>query len=463
MADSSCKEGLFGTDGIRGTPGFYPLTDGMVFKIGLSVAKIINYKDKLSSSVVIGRDTRLTGKHIETILCDAINFYGIDVFSAGVITTPGLSFLVKDLGADMGIMISASHNKPTDNGIKFFNPEGFKLPRDEEAMIESIIFSNLIHRPAGIKVQHKGEIKSVKKAREKYIDFLISSVGAVDLSGLHIVVDCGWGAASGIAARLYRKLKARVTSIHDKPKGENINIGGALKPDLLAELVCKEKADIGVALDGDGDRCILIDEKGNILDGDYILAIMAEYLIGRKELPKNTVVATVMSNLGLKQYIKDKGGNVVITSVGDKHVLEALKKNGLNLGGEQSGHIIFLDYLPSPDGLLASLQVLKVIKDTGKPLSELTKYMTKFPQVLVNVEVKAKIPFKDIPSVHEKLDYFNDLIKDSGRILLRYSGTENLARIMVEGKDKKLITEIANTLAEVIKREIGTTTEELHK
>ena len=455
MADYSHKEGLFGTDGIRGTPGFYPLTDGMIFKIGLSVAKIIKYKNKPSSSVVIGRDTRLTGKRIEAILCDAINFYGIDVFSAEVITTPGLSFLVKDSGADMGIMISASHNKPTDNGIKFFNPEGLKLPCDEEAMIESIIFSNLIHRPAGIKVQRTGEVKPVKKARVKYIDFLISSVDAVDLSGFHIVVDCGWGAASGIAARLYRKLKARVTSIHDKPKGENINIGGALKPDSLAELVRKEKADIGVALDGDGDRCILIDEKGNILDGDYILAIMTEYLIGRKELPKNTVVATVMSNLGFKQYIKDKGGNVVITNVGDKHVLEALKKDGLNLGGEQSGHIIFLDYLPSPDGLLTSLQVLKVIKDTGKPLSELTKYMTKFPQVLVNVEVKAKIPFKDIPSVHEKLDYFKDLIKDSGRILLRYSGTENLARIMVEGKDKKLITQIANTLADVIKKEIG--------
>jgi len=461
MRDYSERERLFGTDGIRGTPGFYPLTDGMIFKIGLSIAKIIAYKRRKKDAprVVIGRDTRLTGRRIEAILCDALNFYSIDVFSTGVITTPALSFLVREIGVDMGIMISASHNKPTDNGIKFFGPEGFKLSYEEEEWIENIIFSNLIHRPTTLRNQHMGKVYPIKRAQGQYINFLKSTVKDLTLENMHIAIDCGWGAGSQIAPRLYRKLKANVTSIHDEPKGESINIGGALDPSYLSKIVLQKNADIGIALDGDGDRCILVDEKGNILDGDYILAIIADYLIKKRELPKNTIVTTVMNNFGLRLFLEEIGGKIITTKVGDKYVLKALKENGLNIGGEQSGHIIFLDYLPSPDGLLTSLQVLRVLKEAGKPLSEIAGRMVKFPQVLVNVEVRKKIPFSDMPSVYGELDYFNDLLKGKGRILLRYSGTENVARVMVEGKDEKLIQEIANTLAEAIKKEIGTATE----
>ena len=452
------KESIFGTDGIRGTPGIYPLTDGMIFKIGLSVAKIIQYRQKEGiscSCVVIGRDTRLTGSRIEAILADAITFHGIDVYFAGVITTPGLSFMVKEKSSHMGIMISASHNKPEDNGIKFFNKEGFKLSRGEEDFMTEVIVSNIIHRPDETRKYRVGQTQNIKKAHAQYVKFLISTIGGVKLRGLRIALDCGWGAASGFAAQIYKKLGANITSIHDEPKGENINIGGALKPSYLADLVIKEKADIGIALDGDGDRCILVDEKGNVLDGDYILAIMGNYLIDKKELPQNTLVATVMSNMGLKMSLASKGGKVIVTDVGDKHVVEALRNNNLTLGGEQSGHIVFLNHLPSPDGLLTSLQILKVMSDTGKSLSELASCMSKFPQVLVNVKVREKIPFSDLPSVYEQLDYYKSKLKDDGRILLRYSGTENLARVMVEGRDDKLINETANALAETIKKEIG--------
>ena len=456
--DNLRKESIFGTDGIRGTPGIYPLTDGMIFKIGLSVAKIIQYRRKEGTScscVVIGRDTRLTGSRIEAILADAITFHGIDVYFAGVITTPGLSFLVREKSAHMGIMISASHNKPEDNGIKFFNSRGLKLSRGEEDFMTEVIVSNIIHRPDETRKYRVGQTRNIKKAHAQYVKFLISTIGGAKLRHLRIALDCGWGAASGFAAQIYKKLGAAVTSIHDEPKGENINIGGALKPSYLSDLVIKEKADIGIALDGDGDRCILVDEKGNVLDGDYILAIMGNYLIDKGGLPQNTIVATVMSNMGLKVSLAQKSAKMIVTDVGDKHVVEAIRENNLTLGGEQSGHIVFLNHLPSPDGLLTSLQILKVMSDTGKSLSELAGCMSKFPQILVNVKVKEKIPFSGLPSVYEQLDYYKSKLKDDGRILLRYSGTENLARVMVEGRDDKLINEIANTLAETIKKEIG--------
>ncbi len=458
-------ERLFGTDGIRGTPGTYPLTDGMIFKIGVSIARIILYKNKGSGpfKVVIGRDTRLTGMRIESILSDAITFYGVDVYFAGTITTPGLAFLVKDTGADMGIMISASHNKATDNGIKFFNEKGVKISRHEEEWIENIIFNTLVRsRDNGFHPTRRGKTYSLDDARKRYTDFLISTVKGLDLSGLKVGIDCGWGAASGFACGIYQALGAIVSCIHDKPSGENINEGGAIDPSGLRQLVMVSGLDVGVALDGDGDRCILVDEKGNILDGDYIMAFTALYMMDKRTLARDTLVVTVMSNMGLHVAIKERGGKIIVTPVGDKHVLEALITNNLNLGGEQSGHIIFRDYSPTPDGLLTGLQALKVISDTGKSLAELASCMKKFPQVLVNVPVKEKKPFEEMESVKKQLEYFNDLLKGKGRILLRYSGTERLARVMVEGKDKKVITEIANTLADEIKKEIGATTTEVN-
>ena len=330
-----------------------------------------------------------------------------------------------------------------------------KLSREEEDWIEEVILSNLIHSTNTLRAAAIGSVYSVKKAQAKYIKFLLSTVPKLKLEGMRLVVDCGWGAASQLISRIYKKLGADVIAINDKPRGSRINIGGAIQPSYLRQVVLKEKADIGIALDGDGDRCIFIDEQGNILDGDYIMAIVGNHFIRQGKLINNTLVTTVMSNLGLKISLEENGGKLVTTGVGDKYVLEELKKHNLNLGGEQSGHIIFLNHLPSPDGLLTSLQVLKVMRETGSSLGKLAETMAKLPQVLVNVAVKEKRDFSDMPSVCGQLDNFNNQLKGLGRILLRYSGTERLARIMVEGKNQKLINKIANTLAETIRKEIG--------
>ncbi len=451
-------EKIFGTDGIRGTPGTYPLTDGMVFKIGGSVARLLHYKRKEKDSplkVIIGKDTRLSGYRIETILSDAVSSYGVDVVLAGIIPTPGLAFLVKELSADMGIMISASHNKPTDNGIKFFSSGGYKiLPQDEE-WIEEIIFNNLIHSFVDLTCQTRGEISPFEPADSLYLNFLKSILGNLDLEGMKVCLDCCCGATATFARRLFEQLKAQVISINDSPCGENINRGGAMNPEILKGLVVNSRSDIGFAFDGDGDRMILVDEEGSILDGDYILAIIAGYLLKNQRLPKDTIVATVMSNYGLKLAIEKLGGNIIFTDVGDKYVLESLIKNNLNLGGEQSGHIILLEHSPTPDGLLTALKIIKILKEQNTSLSELAKCFKKMPQILVNVKVKEKKPFDSIPSVWEAISDSNTRLKDKGRLLLRYSGTEPLARIMVEGEDENSIAEIAHSLAARIKEEIG--------
>ncbi|MFH1458693.1 MAG: phosphoglucosamine mutase [Candidatus Omnitrophota bacterium] len=453
------KDKLFGTDGIRGTPGVYPLTDGMLFKIGSGIG---HYVSSISPTrrtkklkVLIGKDTRLSGEQLESILADSLKEQGIDVSLVGIITTPGLSFLTADLKADVGIMISASHNKATDNGIKFFNAKGFKFSPEEENQIEDIIFNTLMRDVDKENLLGLGKITKTRNAQPKYVKFLASTLEGSDLSGLRIALDCAFGAACPFGKKLFQDLGAEVHSIHDTPHGHNINVGGAINPDFLKALVLKEKADIGIAVDGDGDRGILVDEKGNILDGDFTIAIMAKYLLEKNRLPKNTLVTTVMCNYGLRAFLQEIGAEIHLTDVGDKHVLEALLKNNLNLGGEQSGHIIFLDYLSTPDGLLTALQVLKVMKDTDCSLSELSKCITKYPQILVNIKVKEKVPFEKMPSVTKKLQQGNEQLKDKGRILLRYSGTEDLARVMVEGKDKNAIHRIAHSIAREIRQEIG--------
>ena len=452
---------FFGTDGIRGVPGVYPLTDGMIFKIGLSIAKFVLYKEnrKEFSKIVIARDTRISGTRIETILTDAVNSYGIDVLSAGIITTAGLSFLVKNLNADMGVMISASHNNPDDNGIILFNAEGFKLLENEEEWIENIIFNNIINRSEDVELKKRGNVYIIRKALSKYMKFLMSTAQGLNLEGICVALDCGWGASSVLAAPLLKKLGASVISINDSLSGENINSGGAVDPSELLKLTLESKADLGVAFDGDGDRVVLIDEKGNILDGDVIMAIIARYFLERDKLPKKTIVATEMSNRGLKVCLEESGAEIIFTKVGDKYVLEKLIKEGLNLGGEQSGKIIFKDYLPVSEGLLTAFQVLKVMNDTNSRLSELSQCIEKVPQVLINVKVREKRPFEDIPMLCEKIDLFNSRLQDDGRILLRYSGTENVARVMVEGAEKDLIENMADSLAELIEKEIGITAE----
>jgi phosphoglucosamine mutase len=451
------RQQLFGTDGIRGTPGEYPLTNGMLSKIATGISHFVFAKKTASKKmrVVIGKDTRLSGEQIEIILAETFTFHGIDVDLVGIITTPGLAYLTHNFKADIGVMISASHNKAQDNGIKFFNSRGCKLSLEEEEQIEDIIFKSLVDKTIDYCRKQHGKIQRVKDAQIKYTKFLSSTLEGKDLKGVRIALDCAFGAASGFARQLFEKSGAKVFSINDTPNGDSINIGGAIDPSFIKALVLKTKSDIGVAVDGDGDRGILVDETGHVLDGDYTMAIIARYLLKEKKLTHDTLVTTVMSNYGLKAALSDLGGKIITANVGDKFVLEALLNNNLKFGGEQSGHIIFLDYLSTPDGLLTALQVLKVMRETKKTLSELSKCLTKYPQVLINIKVKERRPFEDMPAVAEKLQDFNNRLKDQGRILLRYSGTEALARVMVEGFDKDLIENIANSLADEIRQEIG--------
>ncbi len=459
------QQKLFGTDGIRGTPGVYPLTDHMLGVIAQSLAQsILDVQHrtpytvlrtrKSRTRIVIGKDTRLSGENIEGILSDNISCLGVDVLLVGTMTTPGLSFFVQDLKADAGVMISASHNKASDNGIKFFNSQGYKFSEIEEEKVESLIFERLINKNKP-QVKAQGKVTTVADAQVRYSEFLKSTVKGLDLKGITVALDCAWGAAAPFAKSVFQGLGAEVVSIHDKPSGHNINEGGAINPSILRKLVLDSKADIGVAVDGDGDRGILVNGNGEIVDGDCTIAIIARSLVQQNKLPKKTVVGTVMSNYGLRVSLEELGVKLIATNVGDKYVLEALLANNLKLGGEQSGHIIFLDYLSTPDGLLTALQVLRVMKDSHKTLSELCKCMTKFPQILVNIKVKEKKPFEQMPSVNAKLESYTNRLKDEGRILLRYSGTEHLARVMIEGKDKDLIEEMANSLAQEIKEEIG--------
>ncbi|MFA5362068.1 MAG: phosphoglucosamine mutase [Candidatus Omnitrophota bacterium] len=452
------KKHLFGTDGIRGTPGVYPLTDGMLVKIAKAIADfVLSQKPHGEKNcVVIGKDTRLSGRQIERIIAETISSCGVNVLLAGTITTPGLSFLVRDLGCNTGIMISASHNKASDNGIKLFNHLGHKLSPKEEEHIEYDIFCNMTDTryPKNTR-KTKSTITTVKDSQKRYINFLISTVKGLNLKGTCVALDCAWGAASPFAKKIFTTLGATVKAIHDKPSGRNINEGGAISPHNLKDIVVKTNADIGIAVDGDGDRGILIDEKGAILDGDYTMAVIAGYLLRRGELPHKSIIATVMSNLGLQMALEPQGIKIIRTDVGDKHVLEALLKHKVIFGGEQSGHIIFLNYLPAPDGLLTALQMLKIMKDTRLSLSRLCQCFKKYPQILINIKVKEKKHFEDIPLLSKKLKHYETKLKTEGRILLRYSGTELLARVMVEGKDKTLVEETAHTLAQLIQDDIG--------
>lgn len=445
------KERLFGTGGIRGTPGQYPLTDGMVFKIGIGIAKLILYQEAKEGKnrVIIGKDTSNTSLRLETILCDAIRSYGIDVALTGVITTPALSYLVKRLGASMGIMISASHNRLEDNGIKIFNAQGYKLFPEEEEWIEEIVFSSLIHKPNGDSNKKKGNIEQFQEVLAPYREFLVSTMDGERLDSLTVALNCTWRIPSPFVKELLESLGASVYTIDYKPQ-DNGDIASCLRKELKDSSV-----DIGIILDGDAGRVTLLDEQGNFVDGDTIMAILAEYLLEKKKLAKNTIVATVMSNLGLKVSLESNGGSILLTKVGIKHVMQELVKNDLNLGGEQSGRIIMRDYLPTADGLLVALQILKIIKETGQPLSVLAECIIKLPQILVNVNVREKRPFDQMPILLERLRFFAAQVKDKGRILLRYSGTESVARVMVEGGDKDLIHEIAHALASHIREEIG--------
>jgi phosphoglucosamine mutase len=394
---------------------------------------------------------------LESALVAGICSMGVDALLVGPLPTPGIAFLTASMRADAGVVISASHNPYQDNGIKFFARDGFKLPDDIEARLEELVFDpDAIDalRPTAAEV---GKAFRIDDAVGRYVVFLKNSFPReYDLVGMKIVLDCAHGAAYKVAPEVFTELGAEVFAYGDKPNGTNINAGcGSMHPEVIAKAVREHGAHLGIALDGDADRCIFVDEHGQEVDGDHILAICGTHLLAGNRLPKKTVVATVMSNLGLDIALRGAGGRVVKTAVGDRYVVEEMRKHGYRLGGEQSGHMIFLDHNTTGDGVVTALQVLSIMQQTGKPLSELARVMTALPQVLVNVRVRERRPIEKVPELASKVRQVNAHLGDSGRLLIRYSGTEPLLRIMLEGQDQTEITALADDLAASVEQHLG--------
>jgi phosphoglucosamine mutase len=435
------------------------MTTEIAMQLGRAIAFLVKQQktDKEHSPrIVIGKDTRLSGYMIENALASGICSMGVNVLLVGPLPTPGIAYITTGMRADAGLVISASHNPFQDNGIKIFSKSGFKLPDEEEAIIEDLIFSKKMDslRPVAEEV---GKAARIDDAKGRYIVFLKNTFPKrFTLDGIHIVLDCAHGATYGVAPHVFEELGAKVTSIGVQPDGKNINHEcGALHPEVMAELVCKEGADLGIALDGDGDRLIVADEQGKVVDGDQIMAICAEEMLERQKLAKNTLVATVMSNLGLDLAMQRMGGQLVRTKVGDRYVVEEMLRNGYNFGGEQSGHLIYLKHNTTGDGILGALQLLLSMKKKERPLSELTQIMEPFPQILKNVRISQKIALDQISGFSEKLTTIEKNLGSTGRILVRPSGTEPVIRVMVEGEDEKLIDDMACELCDFIIKRTG--------
>ena len=446
---------FFGTDGIRGKANIFPMTADVALKVGMAAGVVFRNENKNKrTKIVIGKDTRISGYMIEYAITAGIVSMGVDVLLVGPMPTPAIAHLTKSFGADAGIVISASHNPYEDNGIKFFGKDGFKISITKEKEIESLILKNNFDTSMFSK-ELIGKAKRIDDAAGRYIEFSKASIQNMSLSGLKIVLDCANGAAYKIAPLIFEELGAQVITINNSPNGLNINENaGALHPKTISDKVKSLKANIGIALDGDADRIIVCDEKGEVLDGDEILAIASNYFLGEKDSNK-VVVATVMSNFGLEESLKNIGVKLVRTDVGDKYVIDSMRTLNAKIGGEQSGHIIFSDFASTGDGIISGLQILKIMKETGKKLSELKKVMKKYPQTLVNIRVKSKKPIESMTKIVKIINDSEKELKNEGRILVRYSGTENKCRVMVEGKNQKLIESIANNISDAIKKEIG--------
>ena len=447
---------LFGTDGVRGVANVYPMTCEMAMQLGRAAAYIFKSAGNRRHRIVIGKDTRLSGYMLENALVAGICSMGVDVLVVGPLPTPGIANITSSMRADAGVVISASHNAFQDNGIKFFSADGFKLPDEIELRIENLIETNHIDslRPTATEV---GKAFRIDDAAGRYIVFLKNTFPQeMDLSGLKIVLDCANGAAYKVAPAVFEELGAEVIPLGVKPNGTNINAGcGSLHPEVISNAVKEHRADIGIALDGDADRVIVCDEFGNEVDGDHIMTICATDMLRRTILKRKTLVATVMSNMGLDIAVRKAGGAVVKTAVGDRYVVEEMRKGGYNLGGEQSGHMIFLDHSTTGDGILSALQLLAVMRREEKPLSELAKLMIALPQVLVNTRVAEKRDIMSIPEIASRVGDVEKKLGNEGRVLIRYSGTEPLLRVMIEGQDKYKITTWANEIAEMVKLHIG--------
>src|SRR5262245_14514324 len=444
---------LFGTDGIRGVAGQYPLDQPTIERIGYSLAVELTRRLNRASRIVIGRDTRESGEWIEKALARGVSAAQAGARSAGVITTPGVAYLTRALNADAGVVISASHNSYEDNGIKIFSSSGQKLDDAAEEAIEQSLKSgdtSLAAAP-GPKIETDASLK------EKYLSFLRGEIGAgLELKGMKIAIDCANGAAWEIAPSLFSALGAALVVINAGPNGRNINLDcGSLHPEKLRQTVIERKADLGLGFDGDADRLLMVDERGALVDGDQVLFIMADYLASRGKLAGDRVVATVMSNLGLELALAERGIKLARTTVGDKYVLDELLKGGGSLGGEQSGHIIFPELSLAGCGMITALEVLRVVAERITRLGDLAGAYTPCPQVTINVRVSRKPPFDTVPPIKQAIGAIEKEMAGRGRLLVRYSGTENLARVMVEGRDEAAIRNHAESIAQTIKTQIG--------
>ncbi len=446
---------LFGTDGVRGVANLEPMTSEIAMQLGRAAAHIFMRRAG-RHQVVIGKDTRLSGYMLESALTSGICSMGVDVLLVGPLPTPAIAFLTRSLRADAGVVISASHNPYQDNGIKFFSNEGFKLPDELEARIEQLIISDEIKhlRPTADAI---GKAYRIGDAEGRYIEFVKRSLPRdLDFQGIKLVVDCANGAAYKVAPAVLRELGAEIEVIANTPDGMNINDHcGAVHPERLQEAVRRHGAHIGIALDGDADRAIFVCEQGQIVDGDHVMAALGLDLHGQGRLASQTIVGTVMSNFGLELAMKKAGIQLMRTPVGDRYLMERMLADGYNFGGEQSGHFIFLDHNTTGDGLISALQILSLMKRTGKPLSELAKAMTAVPQILLNVKVKHKPDLNQIPDIQQAIKTAESTLNGSGRVLVRYSGTEALLRIMVEGERDSTIREVADHLADIVRARIG--------
>jgi phosphoglucosamine mutase len=452
MEANKVQRKLFGTDGVRGVANVEPMTTETAMRLGRAVAHLY-HRPGHRGKVVIGKDTRLSGYMFEQAMAAGICSMGADVLLCGPLPTPGIAFITSSMRADAGVVISASHNPYQDNGIKIFASDGFKLPDAAEVRIEELMASPELDaaRPDASDV---GKAQRIDDSRGRYVVFLKHSFPRQQtLDGIKIVVDCAHGAAYKVAPAVFEELGATVFALGDEPNGKNINDRvGALYPQSMCQAVVDLGAHIGIALDGDADRVIIADERGQIVDGDAIMALCARRLLRRGELRKNTLVATVMSNLGLERSIAELGGQLVRTQVGDRYVVEEMRQHGYNLGGEQSGHLIFLDHMTTGDGVIAALQMLAILLEEGKPLSELGRVMERVPQVLLSVKVKERRPLEELPAVQALVSEVEQRLGRDGRVLVRYSGTEHKARVMIEGPDESLIARYAQDVAAELQR-----------
>ena len=444
----------FGTDGVRGVANT-ELTCDLAYKLGRAGGYVLAQGDH-RVKVVVGKDTRISGDMLEAALISGLMSVGCDVITVGVVPTPAVAYLTKEYNADCGVVISASHNPVEYNGIKFFNKDGYKLDDAIELEIEKYIedIDKVECSPVG---EHVGRRIHKHDAKKDYVNYLKSIIN-VDFKGLKVVLDCANGAAYEVAPTVFKELGAEVVSINSNPNGNNINDKcGSTHPEQLKEAVLEYKADLGLAYDGDADRLIAVNEKGQIVDGDHIMILSAIYLKKNNKLAKDTLVVTVMSNIGLTIAAKENGIKLATTSVGDRYVLEEMKNSGYNLGGEQSGHMIFLDYNTTGDGVLSSLVLAKIVLEENKALSELASVMTQYPQVLVNARIsnENKNKYMEIKEISDEISRIESLLDGCGRVLIRPSGTEPLVRVMLEGKEEGQIKELATNLANLIQEKLS--------